>query len=228
MAEPADQAPGFRYERKFVSFQLGARELGVLIRLHPALFREVHHERHVNNIYFDTPLLENYHANVMGVADRLKCRIRWYGKLFGPVERPVLELKRKKGLVGQKFAFPLPPFTLDGLFESDAVFAQADLSERIELYVSTLQPKLLNRYRRRYYLSAAGDFRLTLDAGLEFHRIDGRSNRFSECVRCDDRIILELKYESGQKRAAAIACEFPFRLSKSSKYVTGIDALYRW
>jgi hypothetical protein len=220
--------PGFRFERKFVSVDLGARELDVLIRLHPALFREVHAERYVNNIYFDTPFLDNYHANVMGVANRLKCRIRWYGKLFGAIERPVLELKRKRGLVGQKCGHPLAPFTLDTGFDAEAVVAGAGLAEDLELYLETLQPTLLNRYRRRYYLSADGDFRLTLDTGLEFHRIDARANRFGESVRFPERVILEVKYERGGERAAAITGAFPLRLSKSSKYVVGIDALYAW
>jgi hypothetical protein len=164
----------------------------------------------------------------MGVADRLKCRVRWYGKLFGAVERPVLELKRKKGLVGQKLGFPLPPFTLDAACDVPAVFARARLTERLELYLGTLQPTLLNRYERRYYLSADGDFRLTLDTGLEFHCIGARANRFGERTRFRDRTIVELKYECGGERAAAVANEFPMRISKSSKYVVGIDALYPW
>ncbi len=227
MADPLETGAGLRYERKLVSYTLGPREVEALIRLHPALFREIHRERSVNNIYFDTPFLDGYHDNVSGVPDRLKCRIRWYGKLFGPVERPVLELKRKRGFVGHKLGQPLPPFTLDEGFVAKGLFDGAALSERLQLYLATLRPTLLNRYRRRYYLSADGRFRLTLDWELEFHRIAAHSNAFAECVRRPQRVILEVKYERDTKGAAEITGRFPFRLSRSSKYVVGIDALYR-
>ena len=70
----------------------------MLIRYHPALFSEIYHERCVN-IYFDTPAFDYYEANVRGQAERIKARVRWYGKLLGKIKRPVLEIKRKHGLV---------------------------------------------------------------------------------------------------------------------------------
>src|SRR5262245_3052388 len=202
VVEPRESGAGLRYERKLVSHALGPREVDALIRLHPALFREIYRERPVNNIYLDTPLLDSYHANASGLPDRLKCRIRWYGKLFGPVEQPVLEIKRKQGFVGQKTGHPLPPFTLDGGFVADGLFDGAALSERLRLYLATLRPTLLNRYRRRYYLSADGRFRLTLDWDLEFQRIAAHSNPFAERARRLQRAILEVKYERDTKGGA--------------------------
>lgn len=229
MAEATGDTAGYRFERKFVSFALGVHEMVALIRLHPALFSEIHHERHVNNIYFDTPSLYNYEANVWGLAERLKCRVRWYGKIFEAVERPVLELKRKQGLLGRKDCFPLSPFTLNDGFDASPIFAGAGLPERLQLYLATLRPTLLNRYKRRYFLSADGDHRLTLDSDLKFHRIGGSANRFGEPIECTRRVILELKYDRGKEKGASrIAGHFPIRLTKSSKYVVGIDALHPW
>src|SRR3972149_549673 len=86
MAEPA--ANGLRYERKFVTFELDQAETLAVVRFHPALFREVFHTRWVNNIYFDTPSFDHYQANVRGVADRVKCRIRWDGAPPGATAPP--------------------------------------------------------------------------------------------------------------------------------------------
>src|SRR5262245_66548315 len=98
MAEPA--ANELRYERKFVIFDLDLADALAVIRLHPAFFREIYHARYVNNIYFDTPSLDHYQDNVRGVPNRVKCRIRWYGGVLGPLARPVLELQRQPSAPG--------------------------------------------------------------------------------------------------------------------------------
>jgi hypothetical protein len=50
-------------------------------------------------------------------------RVRWYGSLFGPILRPVMEFKVKQGLAGRKESFPLQPFVLDETF-TVATFAR--------------------------------------------------------------------------------------------------------
>ena len=45
----------FRYERKFLIQDATRSEVERSIKLHPALFSEIFHERSVNNIYFDSP-----------------------------------------------------------------------------------------------------------------------------------------------------------------------------
>lgn len=41
-----------------------------------------------------------YQDNLIGISDRMKVRIRWYGALLGLIEEPVLELKIKRGFLG--------------------------------------------------------------------------------------------------------------------------------
>jgi hypothetical protein len=218
---------GYRYERKFVTTILGPREVDTLVRLHPSFFREIHHERFVNNIYFDTPSLANYEANVAGLAERLKCRVRWYGELLGGVAKPVLELKRKYALLGTKESHLLQPFDVDEKLVVNKIFEGADLSETLKLYLGTLQPTLMNRYRRRYYLSADGDYRMTVDWDLEFRRIG--PNSFREKSLPDRRVVVELKFDRGKEALAdRITSHMRVRLSKMSKYVTGLDTLYPW
>jgi SPX domain protein involved in polyphosphate accumulation len=229
MAEATGRVSGYRYERKFVTTMLGPREVDTLIRLHPCFFREIHHERFVNNIYFDTPSLAHYEANVVGLAERLKCRVRWYGELLGGVQRPVLELKRKYALLGTKESHLLPPFDVDEKLVVRSIFEGADLPETLKLYLGTLQPTLMNRYRRRYYLSADGDYRITVDWDLEFRRIGPFANSFREKSLPSRRVVVELKYDRGKEALAdRITSHMRMRLSKMSKYVTGLDTLYPW
>jgi hypothetical protein len=225
MVDPA--VATLRYERKFVIFDLGVAEMEALIRFHPAVFREIYHARYVNNVYFDTPSLDHYHANVRGIADRVKCRIRWYGKPTGPIAMPVLELKRKHGLLGTKESHPLQPFDLDDRFDARLVLEKSDLTPKLRFELASLRPMLMNRYRRRYFLSHDGKYRLTLDSELAYRTVGPGVARFPAWLPGDGRVIVELKFAvGGEEGASRIATRFPFRLTRSSKYVLGIEALY--
>jgi hypothetical protein len=225
MVDPAVAA--MRYERKFVILDLGVAETEALIRFHPAVFSEIFHPRIVNNIYFDTPSLEHYHANVRGIAQRVKCRIRWYGKSVGPIARPTLELKRKQGLLGSKEHHPLQPFELDDRFDARHVLEKSDLPARLRCDLGALHPILMNRYRRRYFLSHDRKYRLTLDSELVYRTVGPGVSRFPAWMPSDGRVIVELKFSVGDEAGGArIATRFPFRLIRSSKYVLGIETLY--
>lgn len=224
----AERSPtDLRYERKFAIFELGVHETEALVRFHPALFREAYHPRWVNNIYFDTPALDYYHHNVRGIARRVKCRIRWYGTPRGLVERPVLELKRKDGLLGTKESHPLHPFDLEVDFDPASIFGKSELPAPLRCDLAPLRPILLNRYRRRYFVSHDERFRLTVDSELGYQAVGRRVNRFPTWVGNDGRVIVELKFGRGNEdEASRIASRFPFRMTRSSKYVVGLEALY--
>jgi hypothetical protein len=225
MVDPA--AAGMRYERKFVIFDLGVAETEAVVRFHPAVFREIYHPRWVNNIYFDTPSLDHYHANVRGIAQRVKCRIRWYGKPAGPIARPTLELKRKSGLLGSKESHPLHPMELDDRFDARHVLEKSDLPATLRCDLGPLHPVLMNRYRRRYFLSHDGKYRLTVDSALAYRTVSPGASRFPAWLPSDGRVIVELKFAyGGEEGAKRIASRFPFRITRSSKYVLGIEALY--
>ncbi len=220
----------YRFERKFFVSDLNKPEILSLIRLHPMMFSEIYHERFINNIYFDSFDLENYFSTVDGLGRRKKCRIRWYGDLLGPIERPVLELKIKEGFVGRKESYPLAPFLFDESYEFGAtaeVFKKSDLPAKIKVELISLQPTLLNRYRRRYFQSADRQYRLTVDADLEFYRLKPHSNFFLEKWIDRENVIVELKYANAKDaNADLISRYFPFRVTKSSKYITGVERVY--
>ncbi|MBI2925127.1 MAG: VTC domain-containing protein [Verrucomicrobia bacterium] len=220
----------YRYERKFVVQGLSLREVEAGVKSNPALFRTEFPERAVNNIYFDSFNLRHYFGNLDGLRDRTKVRIRWYGPLFGRVEKPVLELKIKHGLLGRKAAYPLPSFQLaedyaPPLLNGDGL-ARA-LPEELKPHLTGLEPTLLNRYLRHYYRSADRRFRLTIDFGLEFYGVRRHQHGFVRRAGRPHLIVLELKYSgSDPEFADRVTGAMPFRLTRMSKYVVGVEAVH--
>ena len=220
----------WRYERKFVIQEMSRQEVESIVLLHPAMFRKIYHERQVNNIYFDTFGMSNYLHNVVGNSQRVKVRIRWYRDMFGHIGKPVLEIKLKSGYLGSKMSFPLEPFDVD---ESLSILRMRELFGRSEYipaavkeHLITLDFALLNAYMRHYYLSGDTNFRITIDTALQYRSITPRMNRFIEIYQDHFTTILELKYAcENDDRALTITKRFPFRVTKSSKYINGIDRI---
>lgn len=221
-----------RYERKFLVSRIGEKELEHLVRLHPFIFSEIFYKRTVNNIYFDTDDLRNYWDNVCGAQNRVKVRIRWYGDDPFVVEKPTLELKFKNGLAGKKESYTVMPFNLTGANLSAELvksFKGSELPENLHLMLDTLEPTLFNSYKRRYFLSSDGDFRITIDSDMRFSKIALSQNLFLNMIVDYYHTVLELKYDSNSDdRAGTVSGYFPFRVTRSSKYVTGLERLNHW
>lgn len=218
-----------RYERKFRVEELNRYKIENLIKSHPALFSEIFQERQVNNIYFDTNNLKNYFENLDGASHRYKIRIRWYGNLIGFVESPFLEIKVKKEYVGEKIRFPLKSFVLDNNFsikKMHKLFSKSNIPKPLQEELKTLNFSLSNSYLRKYYISADKNYRLTLDHNMEFINLNKENPTFSRRYE-DNSLIVELKYSPKQDfHAQVISNKFPFRMTKNSKYVYGINLLH--
>ena len=221
--------PNPRYERKFVAGGLVLAEVLALVRRHPAAFREAYPPRFVNNIYLDSHGRSDYHDNIVGVANRSKTRVRWYGPLSGQIAEPVLERKLKRGLISGKLTHALPGFAANGgmiqpLLKS--AFDAALLPERLRSDLCQREPSLFNRYRRYYFLSGDGRFRLTVDTELQFG-CGGSSNGLRATLTpFAPAQILELKFgPSEAEQADRVTNSLPFRLARCSKYVLGIGRL---
>ena len=222
-------AERYRYERKFLVEALQCQQVIALIKLHPALFIETYPPRYVNNIYLDTADMDYYNENICGVQERRKVRIRWYGALFGPVNKAVLEYKIKNGLVGTKQSQPLQPFVFDESYHQGRFLdgAVKGLADETRYYLRDLDAVLLNRYLRYYFATTDGCFRVTVDSGLCFYNLQRKQNTFrNRQVNYQNRIV-ELKYDrQHDPQADRIAGYFPFPVTKNSKYVEGIDRVY--
>ncbi len=219
-----------RYEIKFLLQHVPYEEVCHIIKENPALFSEIYQERQVNNIYLDSPFLKSYEDNLIGYSQRIKVRIRWYGPFFGTIHKPVLELKIRTGYQMTKVSYPLEPFQLHHNFSFDVlkkeVFPKSKLPAFIIEKLHSLVPVLFNSYRRRYFLSADKRYRLTLDTNISYYKAKKHGNHFVAFTKNHGVLVLELKFDPEHHAFAHhITQHFPFRLTKSSKYVSGISLL---
>jgi hypothetical protein len=227
MKPVADQ---YRYERKFLTDGFSSVGVEAAVRRNPALFFEEYAPRVVNNIYFDSPDLCHYRANVEGQSARSKVRIRWYGSGNGVISRPVLEIKRRHALLGTKDAAPLQPFTLDHHLSAARVrilLCSSEVPDAMRRELDHVEPVLLNHYRRRYFRSADRQVRVTLDWDLGFCRFQRHGNSFVDRVHAPRLLVVEIKYaDRATSRVMDLVSSLPFRLTRMSKYVYGMNLLH--
>ena len=221
------QTTELRYERKFTVANSNKGTVLAHIKKHPAFFREIYHPRQITNIYLDTTQFQFYKDNEIGIANRKKVRIRWYGTIFGQVQNPKLEYKLKVGLAGNKKIYDLPNFQVEKGFNKkilEVLFDQANLPDEVRNELRQLRPTLLNTYQRSYYQSADKQFRLTLDDDLTYYQINFGNNQFLRQAKEHLGLVVELKYDPAEEKLASrVATELPYRLDKKSKYVSGIE-----
>lgn len=105
-----------------------------------------------------------------------------------------------------------------------ALQAQGGLAESFWARLRGLEPSLVNCYRRSYFLSADRRFRLTLDTDLRFFPVRDRADGRGAAALAERQVILELKFDvADADLAAAITNALPFRLTRYSKYVRGME-----
>ncbi len=218
----------YRYERKFVANQLNRVAAEAVIKQNSAFFIPAFAKRRINNIYFDTPGLDCYFDNLFGNGNRWKVRLRWYGEKFGEVDSPILEFKIKKGLVGTKKSFKVPSFFFNqDVFHTNnltEIFAKAALPAEIREKLIGVQPVLFNTYFRSYFTTLNKKFRITVDDQMEYYNMRPTWNHMQHSYKEDLKVVVELKYdEELNKSAEQISTQFPFRLDKNSKFVSGLS-----
>jgi hypothetical protein len=207
-----------RYERKYRIEGLPPAWVEQAIRLHPASFRPLYPTRRINNIYFDTPDLSGFYQNIAGVPQRRKHRLRWYGEDLITLTKPVFEIKIKDGELGTKEHQQLPTTHWLQLRER--------FVEVPHLEFLPLQPVLVNAYQRAYFATPDKCFRLTVDWNLSFAPFHWSKPVEQFHYLPDTAVIVELKYDADQDEAAQrIFDHLPFRQTKNSKYVTGINLI---
>jgi len=219
----------FRYEKKYVISSIYENTFFFYLNRHPFMFQSAYEDRYVNNIYFDNPSMSSYWDNVTGLSKRVKVRIRWYGDAYGQIKSPILEIKIRDNALGSKVSFKLgeinvnPELTIESIYEQ---FDRLDISAPIKEFLMTLRMTLMNQYYRKYYVSKDQNYRVTYDSDLQFTSIDNYNNSFKHSIKPTNRRVFEVKFdESMFDNGALISNYFPFRMTKSSKYVFGIDKL---
>jgi len=231
MSQPAIDIIRKRYERKFTPEVLTAIQARRIVLSSAAMFKPLFHPRLINNIYLDTVRFNCYYDNVHGSSQRKKIRIRWYGDLLQNHSKTVLEIKVKSCHLGDKKLYPLPECNISEIIYShtslQSFFDSAQLPEAIRQMLKSYHPRLLNRYKREYFIDASGNYRMTIDEDIRFQKLKENSNAIIKPRVIDKRPVVELKYdEIYDNNASCITENIPFRLTKNSKYVNGIEAFY--
>ncbi len=199
-----------RYERKYriennvydqVYHELMSNSLG---------FKEAFPNRFVNSIYYDDVNFTSYNDNLLGIGDRTKYRVRWYGKSLEQIKQPILEKKIKQSQLGRKVNTPLQNFNLS-----------CGAPELSHLVSNHLFPYIIVRYNRSYLVSSDELIRATIDQDLQYiHMMNGKVTSVSNT---DEAIILEIKYDQGNETLANECMQgLPYRMTKNSKYVSGM------
>jgi hypothetical protein len=209
-----------RYERKYRLDDWSPPVVEQIIRMHPASFYQPYPPRWVNNIYFDTPSFTSFKDNVAGISQRVKHRMRWYGRPFYHVDQPVLEAKIKHNETGRKESIRLGgTYTLENIQELTQMARDAWNKG------NEFGAVLLNTYHRSYWISANQKFRLTIDYQLQYSPVTERKKIHLDYN--DRSTVVEVKYPIElDDESGTIFQYLPFRQTKNSKYVNGISWVY--
>jgi hypothetical protein len=218
----------FRVERKFIPINLSVNEVTWSILSNPAIFLPAFSDRYVNNIYLDSGNICSYMDGAVDAEERGKYRIRWYGKSFKNALKPVLEFKAKKNYFGTKIRFPLPAFDFGNLLQSQitkALLIGSDVPVAMKSLLAGYKPVLLNRYLRSYFKASHDNIMITVDRDVSI--TSGEVGKDPRWRRLRDTVV-EMKYPPElENEAREIINLLPFRLTKNSKFMRGIETLCR-
>ncbi len=215
-----------RLEIKFISHEAHRDRILQWLRLHPSAFVRPYPDRWVRNVYFDTWDCRAFSDNLEGASARAKVRYRWYGESAMP-DAGTLEIKRKRNFFGWKLRHEIAqsPYRPRANWAEirRAMLAQLSPEGRRWLEGNPL-PVLLNRYRRRYFESADGKIRATVDTelGIWDQRFGSRPN-YDRRANLPAVLVVEIKLARRDRCLGSdILRSMPLRASRFSKYSSGL------
>lgn len=182
----------------------------------------LHQDREINSIYFDTHDLQSASDNINGYANRVKYRLRWYGNDNNHVN---LEFKIRSNRFNFKKIFPLGKNLENlNLFEtfnvSNNIFKKNYENVFNLIGYKKLFPILNVKYLRSYYYYE--NMIVTYDRNISY----GLFNSKNVDRKNDFGKVIELKIpEKEIHRTSKFINEFPFKISRNSKYITGLAML---
>ena len=219
-----------RFEYKILLTGVDSKILEEYVYSIPYSFKNSFNDRFVNSIYYDTINYKALNENLSGVSQRYKTRLRWYNKL-NKTNNCFLEFKMKKGVVGSKHIIPIKlDLNLEAIMHSEIIYKVSNhLSDNDYLIFNycSHNPVVLVRYKRSYYESKSYNIRVTIDQGIRYYpqQLSNKLN-ISYNSRINENIILELKYLNNNHDVISDIVQYlPYRFTKSSKYVMGVDSI---
>lgn len=206
-----------RYERKWVFQSINKTTLLSYLICSDLSFEEKYNERYVNSIYFDSLTLKSASDNLAGNRERVKYRIRWYGKNKNVLLNPVLECKIKNGFYGYK-----KYFNIDNFDQKIVNYKNLNLlTDKVNLVVASknLHPVSATYYKRTYLISSDNLIRATIDDEIMYKNI---FNKIDDFFICSNKVILEMKYPTNIDNFLKNKFRGITRISKNSKYLNSL------
>jgi hypothetical protein len=217
-----------RFEVKFVAPGIELHGLERWARTHWAGFFAPYPSRTVHNVYFDSYEYRAYAAALLEATEREKLRFRWYGDPYRASDGSV-EVKSRRARLGWKLTYPVGAVSLAGVRWSEirrAIRARLPPSARLRFDAAPF-PVLINRYRRRYLLSADHRIRVTLDWDQQiFDQRFGDAPNLERRAPLSDTVVVEFKFRAEDQRLASLVMQgLPVRVSRNSKYAVGVRSI---
>ena len=219
----------YRVERKFIINAHNFDEVVYHINTSKAKFVRIFQERIINNIYFDDYCNTSYRTAIEGDNQRLKTRLRWYGK-DKIITNYFLEYKFKQNFQNQKIIYNINSYNLH--FKNNLIHEIINIlknnKDLLLCNLNFLTPKVVNRYIRNYFFSESLNLRITLDKKVKYINYNSYSNKDAKkklWTNSQNQFILEAKFKNDcySNEISKILNELPYRLTKNSKYVEAVE-----
>ena len=187
----------------------------------------------VRSLYFDDPRFSACYANLEGLDNRRKVRVRWYDSLL-PQHEFFFEVKWRENKLTGKHRLrlhserPLHELSFREMQNQLMNILPSGFQTR---FLRNIEPVSVVEYRREHFVtqdaSLAAGVRLTLDYDLKFYDQTGRrSLRMDFARRLQDFVLIECKVPSGfAVRPESFFSPLTLRVESCSKYVLGCQTL---
>tara|TARA_B100000768_G_C11265603_1_gene370921 strand:+ start:805 stop:1476 length:672 start_codon:yes stop_codon:yes gene_type:complete len=205
-----------RYEKKWISNNLSYENIYCkLLRLN-FFFNEQYQKRIVNSVYYDDSSCTGILDNVEGELRRKKYRLRWYGN-SKKEKQFYFEVKYKNGFISSK---KRQKIILNHKIDVTNPENFQKIREKFNINLKNknlLKPKIFINYKRTYLTSSNRLIRSTIDQNISYKKFSTPNSSPFKKLRS---FIIEFKYGiSLDSYFRSNLTNFPFRYSKSSKYV---------
>lgn len=226
-----------RQEIKYKVFLKDVPKLYAWIYGH-SFFKEKYNCRMVSSLYFDGLNYDFAASNMSGESKRMKIRARWYSELDDSfldtfVSKSQIfnfEVKRKFNNISDKLNIGEIKFHKKDEYDSRLNSIQTDLnsicSNHPILSAFNLVSTVFTNYEREYYqLNSDNKIRLTVDKNISYCNSRAITNPM---LMSKDYLIVELKFDPEfRKKVNALLINFPFRQTRSSKFLSSIAQIQR-
>lgn len=215
----------YRYELKFV---LDNSELSDAMQwiYQYTQAREKYQKRKVHSLYFDDIDFTSVRANLSGISDRKKVRLRWYGAENS--SPPAFEVKVRNGRLGYKKSYPINSLQ-NSMWNLDikdiVVECEKEMRKKNVVFDEPFAPTLQVGFDREYYEDLDG-VRITIDQNIQF---DGPLpyQKLNKIISANyPHKVMEIKFKPHLKtRIAELIRPLHIIPKRHSKYLVGLAML---